>query len=59
MPKFNLNWLYIIVIGALAVMLWQGNEHPGSYEKDISYSEIKSYIAHGYTHEVVVNKTDG
>ena len=59
MPKFNLNWLYIIVIGALAVMLWQGNEHPGSYEKDISYSEIKSYIARGYTHEVVVNKTDG
>lgn len=59
MPKFNLNWLYIIVIGALAVMLWQGNEHPGSYEKDVSYSEIKSYIARGYTHEVVVNKTDG
>lgn len=59
MPKFNLNWFYLIAIAGLAVMLWQGNENPGSYDKDVSYSEIKTYIARGYTKDVVVNKTDG
>lgn len=59
MPKFNLNWFYLIAIAGLAVMLWQGNENPGSYDKDVSYSEIKTYIAQGYTKDVVVNKTDG
>lgn len=59
MPRFNLNWLYLIVIAALAVMLWQGNLHPGSADKDVSYSEMKQYITRGYASEVVVNKTDG
>lgn len=58
MPKFNLNWVYFIVISALAVMLWQGKENPGSFDKEVSYSEMKSYIVRGYASEVVVNKTD-
>lgn len=59
MPKFNLNWFYLIAITGLAVMLWQGNENPGSFDKSVSYSEIKTYIERGYTKDVVVNKTDG
>lgn len=59
MPKFNLNWFYLIAIAGLAVMLWQGNENPGSFDKSVSYSEIKTYIERGYTKDVVVNKTDG
>lgn len=59
MPKFNLSWFYIVAIAGLAIMLWQGNENPGSYDKDVSYSEIKKYIADGYANEVIVNKTDG
>ena len=59
MPRFNLNWLYLIIIATLGVILWQGNMHPGSATKEVSYSEIKTYIAKGYTKNVVVNKTDG
>lgn len=59
MPKFNLNWFYLIAIAGLAIMLWQGNENPGSFDKSVSYSEIKTYIKRGYTKDVVVNKTDG
>lgn len=59
MPKFNLNWLYLFIIAVLAVMLWQGNAHPGSASKDVSYSELKNYISQGYTKSVIVNKTDG
>lgn len=59
MPRFNLNWLYLIIIAALGIILWQGNMHPGSATKEVSYSDMKNYIARGYTSNVVVNKTDG
>ena len=59
MPRFNLNWIYIVIIGALAVMLYQGNNNPGSFNKDISYSEMKHYVADGYASEVKVDKTEG
>lgn len=59
MPRFNLNWIYIVIIGALAVMLYQGNQNPGSFDKEVSYSEMKQYIANGYTNEVIVDKTEG
>ena len=59
MPRFNLNWLYFIIIAALGIILWQGNSHPGSATKEVSYSDIKTYIAKGYTNKVVVDKTDG
>ena len=47
MPRFNLNWIYIVIIGALAIMLYQGNTHPGSFDKEVSYSELKEYISKG------------
>lgn len=59
MPRFNLNWIYILIIGALAIMLYQGNSNPGSFDKEVSYSEIKNYIAKGYTKELVVDKSEG
>ncbi len=59
MPKFNLNWIYVIIIGALAVMLYQGNQNPGSFDKEISYSEMKTYLSKGYASEVTVDKTEG
>lgn len=59
MPRFNLNWIYIIIIGALAIMLYQGNTNPGSFDKEVSYSEIKDFIAKGYTKELVVDKSEG
>ncbi len=59
MPKFNLNWLYILVIGGLAFMLYQGGGSSTSISKEVSYSDFKNYIEKGYSNEIVVNKTDG
>ena len=59
MPRFNLNWIYIVIIGALAIMLYQGNTHPCSFDKEVSYSELKEYISKGYTKDLVVDKSEG
>lgn len=58
MPKFNLSWLYLAVIAVMAVLLWRGTMNPGSSTKDVSYSEMKSYLAKGYAKDVVIDKTD-
>lgn len=59
MPKINLNWIYIVIIAVLAFFLYQGNQNPGSYDKEISYSEMKTYLADGYTTAVTIDKAEG
>ena len=59
MPRFNLNWLYIIIIGGLAFMLFQGQGSGSSISKDVAYSDFCNYVAEGYGSEVIINKTDG
>ena len=59
MPRFNLNWLYIAVIGGLAFMLYQSNGSTSSIDKEVSYSDFKNYIQKGVSQDIVVNKTDG
>jgi cell division protease FtsH len=59
MPRFNLNWLYILVIAGLAYMLYQGDGSSSSIDKEVTYSEFKQYIKDGYSNDIVVNKTDG
>ena len=59
MPRFNLSWVYILAIGALVFMIFRGGDETGGIDKEISYSEFKSYVQKGYTNDIVVNKTDG
>ncbi len=59
MPRFNLSWIYIIAIGALIYMIYSGGDATGGINKEISYSEFKTYVQKGYTNDIVVNKTDG
>lgn len=59
MPRFNLSWIYIIAIGALIFMIYRGGDATGGINKEISYSEFKTYVQKGYTNDIVVNKTDG
>ena len=37
MPRFNLNWLYIVVIGVLGYMLYQGESSGTGQNKQIDY----------------------
>lgn len=58
MPKFNLNWVYIIVIGIL-VVLFLAPHGSSSISKEVDYTTFKNYVAKGYATKLVVNKGDG
>lgn len=51
MPKFNLNWLYMI-IAMMLLGLYLTNEN-GTATRDISYDEFQKYIQNGYVSKVV------
>ncbi|MBO6144519.1 MAG: ATP-dependent zinc metalloprotease FtsH [Prevotella sp.] len=56
MPRFNMNWIYSIVIITLMVLYFtQGNEK-SSVQTKTTYSEFKSMVTRGYANEIVVNK---
>lgn len=59
MPRFNLNWLYIVIIAILGYMFYQGGEGAGGSSKTVKYSVFNSYVAKGYTRDLTVNKTEG
>ena len=61
MPKFNMNWLYaIILIGLIVLFLTGGGDAlGGSAAKQATYTEFKEYIDKGYVLSVSVNKTEG
>ena len=59
MPKFNLNWTYMIVILLLAYMFYTNSGQNNSFQKEVTYSEFQEYVQKGYARSVVVNKGDG
>lgn len=58
MPKFNLNWVYAIIIGVLAVLFFTGKGR-NSINKEVDYTTFKTYITKGYAKSLEVNKGDG
>ena len=61
MPRFNMNWLYIIVAVVLAIMLFSGGGGSivkGSSSQEANYSDFKAYVDKGYAQRVVINKSD-
>lgn len=51
MPKFNLNWLYMIILMML-VGLWFTNENSAG-TKIISYDEFQQYVRDGYMNKII------
>lgn len=62
MPKFNMNWIYIIVAVVLAVLLFSGGGESiakgSGASQEVTYTEFKSYVEKGYAQRVVVNTND-
>ena len=63
MPKFNMSWIYLLVIAALAFFYFSGNtngvaQQPGngSSSKESTYSQFQAYVDSGYAKEVIINK---
>lgn len=61
MPKFNMNWLYAIILISLVVLFMTGGGDAlgGSAAKEATYTEFKQYVDKGYVLSVTANKTEG
>ncbi len=51
MPKFNLNWMYML-IALMLLGLWWGSQG-NSISKNVEYSEFQDYVRDGYVNKVV------
>lgn len=59
MPKFNLNWVYSLILGALAFLYFSGVGGGSSVDREVDYTTFKSYVSKGYAKRMEVNKGDG
>ena len=61
MPRFNMNWIYLLVIAALAFVYFSGEQgsllQPQTQQRETSYTEFKHYLERGYVSQVVANKS--
>ena len=61
MPRFNMNWVYLLVIAALAFFYFSngtgGVQEQGNTQGQASYSEFKNFVKHGYANRIVANKS--
>lgn len=51
MPKFNLNWLYMIILTMLAVLYFTNENAVGT--KNVTYDEFQNYVEKGYISKVI------
>ena len=60
MPRFNMNWLYTIILIALIALFFSGGGDAlgGSAAKEATYTEFKQYVDKGYVLSIVANKTE-
>ena len=59
MPRFNMNWIYLLVAIVAGVFLLSGGGDMLARDganKEASYTKFKQYVAKGYATSVVVNK---
>ena len=56
MPRFNMNWIYgLVIIAILAMYFTQGGEK-SSATTETGYSDFKVMVNKGYADKIVVNK---
>ena len=59
MPKFNMSWIYIMILLALVAFYFSGGDSiGGGMNKTATYDEFKAYVDSGYAQKVEVNKSD-
>ena len=63
MPRFNMNWIYGIIIVALAFLFVTGGGNSlasgSANSQDATYTKFKEYVEKGYAKNVIVNKDEG
>ena len=56
MPRFNMNWIYGIVILTLIALYFTQGQDKSSISTQVSYSDFKVMVDKGYAKEIVINK---
>lgn len=56
-PKFNLTWIYLLIIVALGFIYFSSNGVAAS--QTTSYTQFQQYVEKGYVEKVEANKADG
>ena len=63
MPRFNMNWIYILAIMALFLLYLTDGSSTGiqkmSEQVETSYTDFKVFVDSGYASRIVVNKGQG
>jgi cell division protease FtsH len=57
MPRFNMNWIYLVIILVLVTLYFTGTDT--QVKKVINYSEFKTYVEKGYVNKVIADKKGG
>ncbi|WP_281642022.1 ATP-dependent zinc metalloprotease FtsH [Hoylesella loescheii] len=57
MPRFNMNWIYGLIILSLGLLFFTGGGTmmAGSAKQEATYTKFKEYVNKGYANNVVVN----
>lgn len=57
MPRFNMNWIYGLIIIALGLLFFTGGGDmmAGSVKQEATYTKFQEYVNKGYANNVVVN----
>ena len=59
MPRFNITWIYILVLISLGAIYFMGGENTaGSVSKDASYSQFKIMVEKGFASKIIANKDE-
>lgn len=58
MPKFNMNWIYGLIILTLALMYFTSGDNTSGTSRTATYSEFKIFVSRGYADRVVANKEE-
>ena len=56
MPRFNMNWIYGLVILALGLLYFTTGQEQSSIKTETSYSDFKVMVMKGYADKIEVNK---
>lgn len=57
MPRFNMSWIYGIIVVVLLYLFFTGTDNSAS--KTVPYNKFKEYVTSGYASKIVANKDDG
>ena len=56
MPKFNINWIYILALFVIGVLYFTNGNTNSSVRTEASYDQFKKMVIKGYASKIVVNK---